>query len=185
MAGLDRFLISDDWENYYGNVNQSILPIPLSDHFPFLLTRGGSLVHGHTPFRFENIWFKGEGFKSLIDDWWKSFEVRGISSYVVVEKQKSLKLKLKGWNKEVFGRVEVRKNQAMQNLALWDSIGAKRPLVQLELERKAIELEFKKWALFEEISWRQKSREIWLKEGDRIKSSSIKWLTPTKSTMTW
>ena len=27
--------------------------------------------------------------------------------------------------------------------------------------------EFKKWALFEEIMWRQTSREIWLKEGDR------------------
>ena len=27
--------------------------------------------------------------------------------------------------------------------------------------------EFKKWSLMEETSWRQKSREIWLKERDR------------------
>ena len=27
--------------------------------------------------------------------------------------------------------------------------------------------DFKKWSLLEETSWRQNSREIWLKEGDR------------------
>ena len=67
MASLDKFLISYDWEDYFRNVNQSILPKPLSDHFLILLVGGGSLVHGLTPFRFKNMWIKIEGFKSLID----------------------------------------------------------------------------------------------------------------------
>ena len=104
----------------------------------------------------------------FIDDWWKSFEVRGASSFVAAEKLKALKLKIKCWNKEVFRRVEERKNQALHNLAHWDSIGAQRPLSQFELERKVVEVEeFKKWALLEEIKWRQKSREFKLKEGDK------------------
>ena len=53
-------------------------------------------------------------------------------------------------------------------MVLWDTIGVVRPLTQLKLDRKTVELEeFKRWALLEEIMWRQKSREIWLKEGNR------------------
>ena len=113
------------------------------------------------PFRFENMWLKAKDFKNLIDVWWKGIEVRGASNYVVADKLKAIKLKLKCWNKEVFERVDERKNQTLQNLAFWDTIGAQRPLTQNELERKAVEVEeFKKWALLEEIMWRQRSREV-------------------------
>ena len=76
VARLDRFLITDDWENYVGNVTQSTLLRPLSNHFRILLIGGGSLVRGLT-LRFENMWLKTKGFESLIDGWWKSFDVRG------------------------------------------------------------------------------------------------------------
>ena len=117
MVRLDKFLISDEWENYFGTVNKKNLPKPFSNNFLILLTGGGSIVRGPLPFRFENMWLKVEGFKNLIDVWWKGMEVRGANSYVVEEKQKAIKLKLKCWNKEVFKRVDERKNQALQNLA--------------------------------------------------------------------
>ena len=71
--------------NYFKNATQSTLPRPLSDHFPILLIGGGSLVRGPTSFRFENMWLNTEGFNSLIDGWWKSFNVRGASCFVVAE----------------------------------------------------------------------------------------------------
>ena len=55
IARLDRFLITDDWENYFGNVTQSTLPRPLSNHFPILFIGEGSLVHNPTSFRFEKM----------------------------------------------------------------------------------------------------------------------------------
>ena len=37
----------------------------------------------------------------------------GSSSFVIAEKLKALKAFLKTWNREVFGRVEVRKSEAL------------------------------------------------------------------------
>ena len=69
MARLDRFLITEEWDCQFGKVTQSILPRPISDHSPILL-EGGTWLNGPSPFRFENIWLKVEGFKELIRDWW-------------------------------------------------------------------------------------------------------------------
>ena len=55
------------------------------------------------PFKFENMWLKQDSFKGLIDRDWKSFIFSGFSSYIVVEKLKALKLKIKCLTKEVFG----------------------------------------------------------------------------------
>ena len=44
MERLDRFLFTDDWETLFGGANQSLLPIPLSDHHPILLKGGRCIV---------------------------------------------------------------------------------------------------------------------------------------------
>ena len=70
---------------------------------------------------------QGERLQGLIDEWWKRFDFSGVSGYVVAEKLKPLKFKLKSWNKEVFGIMEERKKQALQTMAHWDTLGAQRP----------------------------------------------------------
>ena len=71
---LDRFLVSDDWEDQFSGLVQKILPNPTSDHAPILLDRGG-IINGKFPFRFENMWLKEEGFKDLIRCWWEGYSV--------------------------------------------------------------------------------------------------------------
>ncbi|RVW92453.1 hypothetical protein CK203_042697 [Vitis vinifera] len=74
---LDRFLISEDWENHFSGVSQCILPRLVFDHFPFLLD-GGGVRRGSIPFRFENMWLKEEGFKELLRGWWQGFNYSGL-----------------------------------------------------------------------------------------------------------
>ncbi|RVX12362.1 Phosphatidylinositol 4-kinase alpha 1 [Vitis vinifera] len=91
------------------------------------VSNGSGVTRGPSPFRFELMWMKDEGFKDLLKCWWEGYELSGrqVSSW-------SCTLSLE----ELSARNEARE-------------------------------EFKKWVLLEEISWRQKSREVWLKEGDK------------------
>ena len=68
----------------------------------------------------------------------------------------------------MFGNVNVRKESALKQMMFWDSIEGDRVLTAEEqtLIKQALE-EYKKWVIMEETSWRQKSRELLLREGDK------------------
>ncbi|RVW92334.1 putative ribonuclease H protein [Vitis vinifera] len=166
-ARLDRFLVSPSWLDQFHGVTQSRLPRPISDHFPIILV-GGGIRRGPTPFRFENMWLKVEGFKDLIHSWWQGIEVRGSANFRLAANMKEIKQKLKVWNREVFWRLDCNKSSALQRVDFWDWMESERSLTmeKTELKKEAKE-NYKKCVLLEETHGRQLSREIWLREGDR------------------
>ena len=166
-ARLDRFLVSPSWTDQFNGINQCRLPRPVSDHFPITLV-GGGIRRGPTPFRFENMWLKVEGFKDLVHSWWQGIEVRGSASYKLATKMKEIKQKLKVWNREVFGKLESNKSLALQQVEFWDREESERILTVEETElKKEAKDNYRKWVIMEKTHWRHLSREIWLKEGDR------------------
>ncbi|RVW80244.1 hypothetical protein CK203_044823 [Vitis vinifera] len=77
-AKLDRFLVTQSWLDHFNEVVQSRLPRPTLDHFSIFLI--GGLRRGPSPFRFENMWLKADGFTDLLRGWWQGVEMRGRAS---------------------------------------------------------------------------------------------------------
>ena len=126
------------------------------------------MSQGPSPFRFENMWLKVDGFKDLLRDWWQEGVRGGRASFRMAAKMKVLKEKIKAWNRDVFGRLEVNKSSALQQIEFWDRVECDRGLSKREMDLKNEAKEtFKKWVLLEETHWRQVSRELWLREGDK------------------
>ena len=131
---------------------QFFLPRPVSDHWPIFLDCGGMRT-SKSPFRFENMWLRVEGFMDKVKDWWQSYSFRGKPSFVLAKKLQALKYDLKRWNKEALGNVTVRKDATLEELNLWDSLKRCGSLSEEDRNSQQIARNvFSHCAILEEIS---------------------------------
>ena len=100
--------------------------------------------------------------------WWETYHFQGSPSFQFASKLKALKLDLKKWNVEEFGNVEDKMKKIWKNLEVLDLLEDSRPLSYDEtLEKERLRIDLEKVTLMVEICWRQKSRALWIREGDR------------------
>ena len=96
------------------------------------------------------MWLKFEGFKEILKGWWQGLNFHGSFSFTLAAKLKALKGILKAWNKDVFGRVEFKK-EALHRVSLWDDLERKG---SWSLRRLRKELR-PKMILRDGLSWRK------------------------------
>ena len=104
-------------------------------------------------------------FKSfnVVDKAWGE-EVKGTECFKLSRKQQATRLALKRWNKEEFGFCRARINDISNQILKVQQRECTEANLIIEANLQA---ELHEWLLRDEMVWKQKSRKIWLKEGDR------------------
>ena len=140
FSRLDRFLVNEEWDCRFSGSRQCVLPRLVSDHFSILL-EGGGVRRGSSPFRFENMWLNVKGFKDFLKAWWEGENFNGSTSFILAEKLKVVNIKPNEWNRDVFARVEYRKNLALEQLQFWDENEKtnRLSLEEMDARREAME----------------------------------------------
>jgi hypothetical protein len=101
---LDRVVCNQQWIDLCCVSSVSTLTKIRSDHFPLLLDFKFSNTTFASQFKFLKMWSLHPSCREVVSDSWNSVVV-GCPMFVLSEKLKSLKAKLKTWNKDCFGNV--------------------------------------------------------------------------------
>lgn len=115
-----------------------------------------------------SMWWRDGEFISHLEQWWKESNIfRGTPSYCFVKRLKFLKEKIKVWNKYTFKNIFAERDRVEEELSLLNYVtitfGMSNDAYHKEITLKK---ELAEILLREEIYWHDKSRELWIKEGD-------------------
>lgn len=166
MSRIDRVLVSEEWRHYWGDCTLWVLPRDVSDHCPLVLNVEG-WDWGPKPFRFNNFWLENRKCKEVVEEVWRSSNLTGWMGYVLKEKLKVLKGKLKEWHTEEYGGMEERVKALRDEIEELDVRGENGGLNDEEvLIRKS---KFSSlWRLLKarDSLMIQRSRSRWIRVGD-------------------
>ncbi|GAU16309.1 hypothetical protein TSUD_299410 [Trifolium subterraneum] len=137
----------------------------ISNHCPVWLF-SKSCNWGPKPFRVINGWLDHPNFLYFVDTSWKSFNVQGKKAFVLKEKLKLLKDRLKIWNKEVFRILDLNIEKSVKEINDIEGLLEEGGDGKSFIRREGLNKEFWKQLNLKDSLLKQKSRTRWVKEGD-------------------
>jgi exonuclease III len=108
---LDRVICNQAWLDSCCSSSVNALTRIRSDHFPLLLDLQVTSGSFASQFKFQKMWSLHDDCKDIVSVCWNSVIV-GCPMFILSQKLKILKEKLKVWNKTCFGNVHENVNSA-------------------------------------------------------------------------
>ena len=156
-------MCDQEWQTLFPKASIRHLVNANSDHNSILLDTHMENKNLDKPFRFEAMWTRDETSKEIIENVWQT-RVDGPESLKLAKKLDATERDLKRRKKSCFGNSRERIKELEQKIAQIQSFKATKENLELEA---SLNLELDEWLAREDLKWKQKSREIWIREGDR------------------
>ncbi|GLT96557.1 hypothetical protein SLE2022_141700 [Rubroshorea leprosula] len=163
---LDRGLATTRWHDSFPHAIVKLLPPLASDHKPLWISIDGRRDRRNRHrkrFRFEEMWLRDNICQKVVQASWKSIEGTGDWG-CLLHKMRVCSNDLLQWNRVQFGHVQTHLKQCIKKFERLNH--HQDPALAAREERRVLN-ELEEWLEREEIMWRQRSRDIWIHEGDR------------------
>ncbi|XP_058721864.1 uncharacterized protein LOC131593391 [Vicia villosa] len=160
---LDRFLVDGNIISSWGVVGQLIGKRDVPDHCPMWLVVDKE-DWGPKPFKFDNEWFNNKEFLHFVEFEWKAIIVRGRGDFILKEKFRIIKDKLRWWNITVFGKFDLEVEEGVRELNEADDCDVLDD--EIQAIKKNASSRFWLNLRIKENMLIQKSRLKWLNDGD-------------------
>jgi len=159
---LDRSIASVDWRVSFPEAFVEVLCRLHSDHNPLLIRFGGiPLARGPRPFHFEAAWIDHNDYADLVKSSWIS-QNHNITAALAKVQENSIT-----FNQDVSGNIFKRKKHVENRLKGVQSYLERVDSYRHTLLEKELQQEYNHILFQEEMLWYQKSREQWVKFGDK------------------
>ncbi|GJR01528.1 RNA-directed DNA polymerase, eukaryota [Tanacetum coccineum] len=133
FSKLDRFLISEEFKQMWGNLAAVALDRKLSDHCPIVL-KYIDVDFGPRPFRSLDMWLNELDIEQVVAEAWAKPVRVNRQDCIVRGKFKNVKMALKRWSKARFGAIDNQIKKYQEKAMRWELEAEARYLSEDELK---------------------------------------------------